>query len=155
MCTEHTETAESSDHLGFEMHRLMRLITRSHLTSSASKTAEQLTKRHSYLLRYLFENESHNVYQRDIEKKFSLSRSAVTSSLQAMEKSGLVMREGVDEDARLKRICLTPKAKDLHLQIEREIEEFEARLTKGITEEERMVFLRVIRTMRENLEEFK
>lgn len=155
MDIENQGTSEPSAHLGFEMCRLMRLITRRNLAASASKTVEQLTKRHSYLLRYLFENESHNVYQRDIEKKFSLSRSAVTSLLQAMEKNDLVVREGVEQDARLKRICLTPKARNLHLQIEREIEEFEACLTKGITEEERRIFLQVIRKMRENLEELK
>lgn len=150
--TEHQEFSDSTDHLGFEIHRLMRLILRKHMSSPVHQTAKQLTKRHSYLLRYLYENQSHDVFQRDIEKKFSLSRSAVTASLQAMEKNGLIVREGVDQDARLKRILLTQKARDLHIQIEKEIEDFETYLTAGVTDKERAVFLEVVRKMRENLE---
>ena len=44
---------------------------------------------HGYLIRYLYENRERDVFQRDLEKKFSISRSAVTATLQLMEKNGL------------------------------------------------------------------
>lgn len=148
---EDSEDLESMEYLCFEIHRLDRLIAHSHCPGSAHQTANQLTARHGYLLRYLYENQSQDIFQRDIEKKFSLSRSTVTVTLQVMEKNGLILRESVDQDARLKRITLTQKARDLHRQIENEIESFEAYATAGVTEEEHTVFFTVIQKMRKNL----
>ncbi|MCD8219466.1 MAG: MarR family transcriptional regulator [Ruminococcus sp.] len=148
---EDSEDLESMEYLCFEIHRLDRLIAHSHCPGSVHQTANQLTARHGYLLRYLYENQSQDIFQRDIEKKFSLSRSTVTVTLQVMEKNGLILRESVDQDARLKRITLTQKARDLHRQIENEIESFEAYATAGVTEEERTVFFTVIQKMRKNL----
>lgn len=108
---------------------------------------------HGYLLRYLYENQERDVFQRDIEKAFSISRSSVTVTLQLMEKNGLIRRESVAQDARLKRIVLTQKARDLHRQIEADILAFESNLARGISEEEQEVFLRVAKKMQENLRE--
>ena len=70
-----------------------------------------------------------------------------------MEKNGLIRRESVAQDARLKRIVLTQKARDLHRQIEADILAFESNLARGISEEEQEVFLRVAKKMQENLRE--
>ena len=72
---------------------------------------------------------------------------------QLMEKNGLIRRESVAQDARLKRIVLTQKARDLHRQIEADILAFESNLARGISEEEQEVFLRVAKKMQENLRE--
>ena len=93
------------------------------------------------------------MFQRNIEKAFSISRSSVTVTLQLMEKNGLIRRESVAQDARLKRIVLTQKARDLHRQIEADILAFESNLARGISEEEQEVFLRVAKKMQENLRE--
>lgn len=91
------------------------------------------------------------MFQRDIEKAFSISRSTVTVTLQLMEKNGLICRESVAQDARLKRIVLTQKAVDLHRQIEEDIAGFEEMLAQGIPDEDQETFLRVAQKMRENL----
>ena len=104
-------------HLGLEVHRLEKLMARQRGYSAAHQDADRQTGMHGYLLRYLYENQERDVFQRDIEKAFSISRSSVTVTLQLMEKNGLIRRESVVQDARLKRIVLTQKAKDLHQQI--------------------------------------
>ena len=121
--------------------------------SAAHQDADRQTGMHGYLLRYLYENQERDVFQRDIEKAFSISRSSVTVTLQLMEKNGLIRRESVAQDARLKRIVLTQKARDLHRQIEADILAFESNLARGISEEEQEVFLRVAKKMQENLRE--
>ena len=68
-----------------------------------------------------------------------------------MEKNGLICRESVAQDARLKRIVLTQKAVDLHRQIEEDIAGFEEMLAQGIPDEDQETFLRVAQKMRENL----
>lgn len=140
-------------HLGLEVHRLERLMTRQRGCSAAHQDADRQTGMHGYLIRYLYENQERDVFQRDIEKAFSISRSMVTVTLQLMEKNGLIRRESVAQDARLKRIVLTQKAKDLHRQIEADIMAFESNLARGISEEEQEVFLRVAKKMQENLRE--
>lgn len=140
-------------HLGLEVHRLEKLMARQRGYSAAHQDADRQTGMHGYLLRYLYENQERDVFQRDIEKAFSISRSSVTVTLQLMEKNGLIRRESVVQDARLKRIVLTQKAKDLHWQIEADILAFESNLARGISEEEQEVFLRVAKKMQENLRE--
>lgn len=140
-------------HLGLEVHRLERLMTRQRGCSAAHQDADRQTGMHGYLLRYLYENQKRDVFQRDIERAFSISRSMVTVTLQLMEKNGLIRRESVAQDARLKRIVLTQKARDLHRQIEADIMAFESNLARGISEEEQEVFLRVAKKMQENLRE--
>ena len=140
-------------HLGLEVHRLEMLMARQRGYSAAHQDADRQTGMHGYLLRYLYENQERDVFQRDIEKAFSISRSSVTVTLQLMEKNGLIRRESVAQDARLKRIVLTQKARDLHRQIEADILAFESNLARGISEEEQEVFLRVAKKMQENLRE--
>ncbi|WP_370784450.1 MarR family winged helix-turn-helix transcriptional regulator [Ruminococcus callidus] len=140
-------------HLGLEVHRLEKLMARQRGYSAAHQDADWQTGMHGYLLRYLYENQERDVFQRDIEKAFSISRSSVTVTLQLMEKNGLIRRDSVVQDARLKRIVLTQKAKDLHRQIEADILAFESNLARGISEEEQEVFLRVAKKMQENLRE--
>lgn len=140
-------------HLGLEVHRLERLMARQRGCSAAHQDADRQTGMHGYLIRYLYENQERDVFQRDFEKAFSISRSMVTVTLQLMEKNGLIRRESVAQDARLKRIVLTQKARDLHRQIEADIMAFESNLARGISEEEQEVFLRVAKKMQENLRE--
>ncbi len=138
-------------HLGLEIHRLEKLMARQRGYSAAHQDADRLTGMHGYLIRYLYENQERDVFQRDIEKAFSISRSTVTVTLQLMEKNGLIQRESVAQDARLKRIVLTQKAKDLHCQIESDIAGFEEMLARGISEEDQEAFLRVAKQIRKNL----
>ena len=53
------------------------------------------------------------VFQRDVEKAFGMSRSTATGILQLMEKNGLIVRESVASDARLKSLIPTERAAHL------------------------------------------
>ena len=94
------------------------------------------TNTHGWVIGYLLENRHRDIYQRDIEKQFSVRRPTMTEILKLMEKNGLVVRERDEKDARLKKIRLTPLALELHERHERHIESFESALREGISEEE-------------------
>ena len=51
-----------------------------------------------------------DVFQKDIEEEYSLRPPTATKLLKDMEKNGLIYRESVPYDARLKRIVATQKA---------------------------------------------
>lgn len=91
-------------------------------------------------LRYAEENEK-NVFQRDIEEVFRIKRSSVTSVLQTLEKKGLIIRESVPEDARVKKLLLTEKAKQLQASTYHALREMEQEMRALFTEEEFAKFL--------------
>lgn len=93
------------------------------------------------------------VFQRDVEKAFDMSRSTTTGILQLMEKNGLILRESVASDARLKSLIPTEKAVDLDAQIGRSLCQSEQRLTAGLTAEQLAQFLETVERMSANLEE--
>ena len=49
------------------------------------------------------------VYQKDIENEFHIRRSTATGILKLMEKNGMIGKESVPEDARLKRLKVTAR----------------------------------------------
>lgn len=92
------------------------------------------------------------VFQRDVEKAFSMSRSTTTGILQLMEKNGLLLRESVESDARLKSLIPTPKAANLDAQIGEFLHQTEQLLTRGIPAEQLEMFLRTVEQMNQNLD---
>lgn len=85
------------------------------------------------ILRYLAEHEGRDVFQRDIEEAFSIRRSTVSKIVGLMESKGLVEREAVDRDARLKRLKLTDKARGIHAIASDKIATFEAQATEELS----------------------
>lgn len=139
--------------VGFEIKTINNLIKRRAEKSTTLRNAQRLTGMHSWVIGYLYHNrDKKEIFQRDIETEFSIRRSTVTGILQLMEKNGLIVRESVNYDARLKKLILTPKAIALHETIEEEINEFETQLVKGLTEEEINIFLSILEKMKKNIE---
>lgn len=92
------------------------------------------------------------VFQRDVESDFGMSRSTATGILQLMEKNGLILRESVASDARLKSLVPTEKAAHLDEQIEECLRQTERRLTRGLSEEQLALFLEIVAHMSANLD---
>ena len=72
----------------------------------------------SAMIGFIYEkSRKKDIFAKDIEKAFELRRATVAGLLQNMEKNGLITREQVGSDARLRRIMLTNKA----LKIRKEV----------------------------------
>ena len=139
--------------IGHECKVICNMIKREFKKSAAFDKLEHLTGTHGWIIKYLYEHREEDVYQRDIENNFSIRRSTVTGILQLMEKNGLIIRESVENDARLKKLRLTEKAIDLHYMIEESIAETEKKICEGITEEEKEIFFRITEKIRNNLDD--
>ena len=92
------------------------------------------------------------VFQRDVERAFGLSRSTATVILQLMEKNGLILRESVHNDARLKSLVPTEKAAHLDAQIGESLRRTEQRLTRGLSSAQLTLFLQTAAHMSANLD---
>lgn len=142
---------EETRTMGHEIKVLSNLIKRNLAQTSAFDRLEHMTGTHGWVIKYLYDNRDRDVYQRDIETEFSVRRSTVTGIIQLMEKNGLIVRESVENDARLKKLILTEKAIKLHCMVEATIAEFEENLALGISEEEKEVFFRITDKIKCNL----
>lgn len=94
------------------------------------------------------------VFQRDIETVFGFSRSTVTGLLQTMEKSGIIVRESVESDARLKRIVPTQKAVCLDAQVAACLRETDRMLTRGLSSGQTQLFMEIAAQMSANLDDW-
>lgn len=137
----------------FELHRTSRLIKR-YLDNGCNRSCvDNMTGNHGYIIGYIYENRSRDIFQRDLEKEFNLRGSTVTNMLKLMEKNGLVERKSVEGDARLKKICLTPKAIELQRLIDRDFEQLEKTVSENIPENELEVFFGVLEKINSNIKE--
>ena len=102
-----------------------------------------LTASQSRILGHIHREESkgNSVYQRDIEEVFRIKRSSVTSVLQLLEKKGLILRESVPEDARIKKLTLTDAAREIHVHVDESLVRMEQEIRSLFTEEEFQNFL--------------
>jgi len=87
------------------------------------------------------EEEGRCVFQREIEDIFRIKRSSVTSVLQTLEKKGLIIRESIPEDARVKKLVLTEEAKKMQVCTYHVLGNMEREMRSLFTEEEFEQFL--------------
>lgn len=137
--------------VSFEIRTLNNIIRRQIIGSENIKYVNDLTGATSWVIGYLVNNSDKNIYQRDIEKEFSIRRSTVSKILTKMEERGLIVREPVSSDARLKKIVLTPKALELNKLVENDIVKIDERITQGLTNEEIDAFMETISKIKSNL----
>lgn len=100
-----------------------------------------LTGMQRWTMGFLIDHEGEDIYQRDIEAAFSVSRATASNMLQVMERKGLIKRVSVEHDARLKKLLLTEDARSMLERVERDVNEMEQMLIKGMTKEEVAVLM--------------
>ena len=137
--------------IGFEIRTVNNLIKR-YVQNQKLPELDASTGVHGWALRFFYENRHRDVFQRDFEERFSIRRSTATNMLKLMEKNGLIKRESVDYDARLKKIMLTDKAIEIHKRILKNIDGCEKTISQGISREELNIFFSVVDKIKANLE---
>lgn len=139
--------------IGFELKVLSNMIKRRISAIKATEHAEQLTGMQGWIIGYLYDRrEVKDVFQRDVEADFTIRRSTATGILQLMEKNGLIYREPVSYDARLKKLVLTPKAISNHEATMKAIHQMENDIKSGLTEEEIEQFFSILDKIKKNVE---
>lgn len=134
-----------------ELRSLSHLIFRTIENSPNRKKIESITGTNGCIIGYLSENSSRDVFQRDIEKNFGITRSTASKVINLMEQKGLVKREKVEHDERLKKIVMTEKSEAVSLLIMEDIARTESMLTNGFSKEELENLFNYIERMKSNL----
>ena len=137
--------------IGMELRSLNNLIMRYVENHFHKKTVDTITGTNGWIIGYIADNEGKDIYQKDLEKEFSVTRSTASKVINLMVKKNLIERQQVPHDARLKKLVLTERAKKLSAIMYQDKCEMNNVLTKGFTHEELETLHAYIHRMKENL----
>lgn len=141
--------------LGLELRTLSNLTRRYFEQYSHKKCIEAITGTNSWIIAYIGckMDEGTDVYQRDLEMHFGVTRSTASKVINLMVTKGLIMRESVPHDARLKKLTLTPKAREIKRLMDEDHARFEQILREGFDENELNMLFDCLDRMKKNLNE--
>ena len=106
------------------------------------------TETEGQIMGFLCDHPDRALYQRDVEEAFCIRRSTACRFLQNLERDGMLARQSVPQDARLKKLVPTAKALALHESKTRMIEDL---MTRDLTQEEIAQFLAIAWKIQRNL----
>ena len=141
--------------LGLELRTLSDLTRRYFDQYSHKKCIEAITGTNSWIIAYIGRktDEGTDVYQRDLEMHFGVTRSTASKVINLMVTKGLIMRESVPHDARLKKLTLTPKAQEIKRLMDEDHARFEQILREDFDENELNMLFDCLDRMKKNLNE--
>ena len=159
MCTEHSIEEhckldppwEGPQVIPAQIRRVDNLIFRRINQFARANGVEQATPMHGWIIEYLYRHRDEPVFQRDIEREFSITRSTVTNILQLMERKGYIRRLSVPQDARLKQLVLTEEGVLFHEKTMLSFHQTDDYVASLLTEEENAELLRLLNKLREAL----
>ena len=139
--------------IGFRLKAINNMIRRRLDMEFANAGLEEIVGMQGPMIGYIYRrSREQDVFQRDLEKEFNIRRSTATVMLQTLEQKGFIVREPVEHDARLKKIVLTDKAVQQHMEIRRRIDIFHEQLEQDITPEEKAQFFATLDKITRNLQ---
>ena len=135
-----------------EIHCLDSHIRRELEKLSIAQEVCNVTGGNGRIISFLVEHEQEDVYQKDIEKAFGITRSTASRVVGLMEQKGLIERSGVAHDARLKKVTLTERSRSLGKALLDACCAVDGKLLAGFTPQEMETFLKLLLRMQKNLE---
>ncbi len=141
-----------AESIGHEIKAIDHLMQRKMFMIASKSGLDKVTVMHGWIIGYLIMNKDRDIYQKDIESEFAISRSTVTNILKLMEKKGYITRASVASDARLKKIALTDKGIQTAVMLKKAVEENAKNFDRLLENDEKETFLRLVKKLRCGLE---
>lgn len=136
-----------------ECSRMLRIL-HLEMKKNFNKNMESLnlTAVQSQILLFLFhQDQTQEVNQKDIEKMYGLSNPTVSGILKRLEEKELIVRKICQKDGRYKKIEVSGKAIELKNLLHEKGMAAEAKLVRGLSQEDQKEFKRILGVMIENL----
>ncbi len=145
---------ENERRLGIQLRNVNNMIKRNIINQPTNKLMDKLTGTNTWLIAYIAEqtDKGKDVFQKDIEETFGITRSCVSKVISLMEQKGFIQREAVEYDARLKKLTLTDEASKYAKSMREDADEMEKKLTAGFTEAEIDKLCEYLERINRNLE---
>ena len=110
-----------------------------------------LTSGNGRIIGYLCEKKNEDVFQKDLEVQFGITRSTASKVVNLMVEKGYIVRERVPGDARLKKLVLTPKAEVVAEFLYQNCMSMEETLLSGFSGAERVQFREYLERAKDNI----
>ena len=146
-CTPIAPPWEAPQVIPAQLRRVDNLIFRKIGLIARTNGVEAVTPMHGWIMEYLYRHSETPVFQRDIEREFSITRSTVTNILQLMERKGYITRRSVEQE---NKICgmtdspLTEKGRQFHENTMLALHQTDEYVASLLTEEENTELLRLL-----------
>ena len=142
---------EFAPKIAMELHSLSNMNRRFMDNNSHKKLLDSITGTNGWIIGYLDHNSDRDIFQRDLEETFGITRSTVSKVVTLMVQKGLVERSAVEHDARLKKLTLTDKSRELISFMHEDNDKLEVILTQGFSDSEKAQMLEYIGRMKNNM----
>lgn len=103
------------------------------------------------ILKYILDHKEEVVCGKDLENYLHVSKATISEVLMAMEKSAIIKRISIPDDARAKRIVLTDTSLERFQELEKNFQSINEELLHGVSEKELTCFLNVLQKMKNNI----
>lgn len=113
---------------------------------------DRITRMNIWIIDYIYDKKGEDVFQKDIERKMSITRSTASKIIDLMVQKKLVKRSAVEYDARLKKLTLTPKALKLREEMDKNSKKIYEKVMAGFSEEEEQLLLSYILRIKGNMD---
>ena len=119
--------------------RSLHNVVNRYLRVTRPEEAEDVSNGNVDIIVYLARHDNEEIFPQDIEQRFGVTRSTSCRVLGLMEQKGLIARESVKRDARLKKIVLTDKSRHI------------AEVLEGLDDDQIRQFMHMLDVMQTNL----
>ena len=126
------------EELGLLILRTATMIRRKADSNVYMSKVHKITGSNGWILGYLADHEN-------------VTRSTVSKVLKGMESKGLLRRESVSSDARLKRLVLTEEGREINANAAVERIELENRIRDGLSDEEFHTLMHLLKRVADNM----
>lgn len=138
-----------------EIKYINTLLARRSIEKNFLKLDRQLTRVNAFIIKYLVKNNDKQIFQKDIEEKFGITKSTASSVLKLMEEKQLIERKSLPNDGRFKQLLPTQKAVDIHNSIKQTILEDENLFFNNFSNEELTSFKILLKKLKDNIKNIK
>ena len=139
-------------YINTELRILSRNIANYFIHHGSNRKIDKMTGSGAWIIAYISENYGRDVFQRDLEREFDITRSTASKNVDLLVENGFIVREPVDYDARLKKLVLTDKARDVFKIMRNDRATLENRMLRGFTDEEKTQLRAFLKRLAANLE---
>ena len=98
---------------------------------------ENVSGTNVFIFVHLYNNKDKEIFQKDIEREFGMTRSTASNVLALMEKKGLVKRIPSLVDKRLKQVVLTDLGEEYSKRVKNELDSFNDKINACFNEKEK------------------
>lgn len=138
------------NYIKYAGHDISKLSNKIRRKMDAFSTKESFSGSQGRVLHFLLA-QTEDVFQKDIEEEYSLRPPTATALLKKMEENGLIFRESLPNDGRMKKIVVTEKALQYKDIVMSDITQLEDELTNDISKSDMDIFFKVVEKMLNNI----